>query len=657
MKGLQRPSKAQGQTRTSGSFRLFGVLVILMFVFGLLTINIFHMSKSSDAEDLTATNKPPLKSNPRDSEIEELRERVEAQKNELSSIKRIRQQISRVSSSKDQTNEQKKVRARTGNNEEAAPATLKPTQSLGAKKKAAQISGDNSAQKTLQENHKAASSANEIDETIPGAAANHPILRMSDSEFRDTSVSVMLEKYGGASGGGTCGNDFGSALATRWRAKKANVCIGADDGTAASTDMHSSSIDCYLMRQTRHHGNGDNLCHMRNVAMDMSTFDDPSVTFPVVKKYVDTKHVQKPYVKFPKGFIQGKCLTQPSAGWQASKMPGWNEDLTTGCFQPIDYSDDRSKDIQCDEWIEHKVVLVQRDTFANFFHDSEDFVNLFLAMAILEWKPGDTQVYLTDLYPEGPFWEIWSKAFSWGSGLIDRDHSAGVIPHRVCFKDLAVGIYGPASPITVASWNTPCSHSAVVKAYADFIIRGLELQKYSHYASPTPSRTVVITYMARRASTVWPEKRFCNDKSSFFLCRLWDKFGIRPLQRTIQNDDAVVRALKSMEGRTYKNNAKVVFNDRDYNLLSMTEQIREDLRTDIMIGPHGAGLTHCVFLRDRGIVIELPINGAGANRHFHNLAHWSGHAYIQGPDSNPVSVEALTSLVHNAVEKVDLSRY
>lgn len=383
-------------------------------------------------------------------------------------------------------------------------------------------------------------------------------------------------------------------------------------------------------------------------------------------------------------------------------MPGWNEDLTTGCFQPIDYSDDRSKDIQCDEWIEHKVVLVQRDTFANFFHDSEDFVNLFLAMAILEWKPGDTQVYLTDLYPEGPFWEIWSKAFSWGSGLIDRDHSdsqniftkdkslpartahhlkqdfgtnsgknsasnpggdegtrkgAGVIPHRVCFKDLAVGIYGPASPITVASWNTPCSHSAVVKAYADFIIRGLELQKYSHYASPTPSRTVVITYMARRASTVWPEKRFCNDKSSFFLCRLWDKFGIRPLQRTIQNDDAVVRALKSMEGRTYKNNAKVVFNDRDYNLLSMTEQIREDLRTDIMIGPHGAGLTHCVFLRDRGIVIELPINGAGANRHFHNLAHWSGHAYIQGPDSNPVSVEALTSLVHNAVEKVDLSRY
>jgi hypothetical protein len=50
------------------------------------------------------------------------------------------------------------------------------------------------------------------------------------------------------------------------------------------------------------------------------------------------------------------------------------------------------------------VLVTQRDTFANFFHDSEDFFNVFLAMAILQWKGGDTQMYLTDLYPEGPFW-------------------------------------------------------------------------------------------------------------------------------------------------------------------------------------------------------------------------------------------------------------
>ena len=47
---------------------------------------------------------------------------------------------------------------------------------------------------------------------------------------------------------------------------------------------------------------------------------------------------------------------------------------------------------------------MQRDTFANLFHDSEDFVNVFLAMAILRQRPKDVQVFLTDLYPRGPFW-------------------------------------------------------------------------------------------------------------------------------------------------------------------------------------------------------------------------------------------------------------
>ena len=37
-------------------------------------------------------------------------------------------------------------------------------------------------------------------------------------------------------------------------------------------------------------------------------------------------------------------------------------------------------------------------------HPSEDFVNVFLAMAVLRWLPGQMQVYLTDLYPKGPFW-------------------------------------------------------------------------------------------------------------------------------------------------------------------------------------------------------------------------------------------------------------
>jgi hypothetical protein len=36
--------------------------------------------------------------------------------------------------------------------------------------------------------------------------------------------------------------------------------------------------------------------------------------------------------------------------------------------------------------------VVQRDTFANMYHDSEDFVNAFLALAILELRLDQVQV-------------------------------------------------------------------------------------------------------------------------------------------------------------------------------------------------------------------------------------------------------------------------
>lgn len=63
---------------------------------------------------------------------------------------------------------------------------------------------------------------------------------------------------------------------------------------------------------------------------------------------------------------------------------------------------------------------------------------------------------------------------------------------RICFRQAAVGIYGPAAPITVASWNTPCSKTALVRAYSDFVIRGLNLQEATHYARTEPEKTINI---------------------------------------------------------------------------------------------------------------------------------------------------------------------
>jgi hypothetical protein len=82
-----------------------------------------------------------------------------------------------------------------------------------------------------------------------------------------------------------------------------------------------------------------------------------------------------------------------------------------------------------------------------------------------------------------------------------------------------------------------------------------------------------------------------------------------------------------------------------------------DLETDIMIGPHGAGLMHNIFMRDRAVLIELFIDGSGVNRHFHNLAHWYGREYIGESQSNPIKIESLMGLVKSAIRQMNMTLY
>ena len=68
-------------------------------------------------------------------------------------------------------------------------------------------------------------------------------------------------------------------------------------------------------------------------------------------------------------------------------------------------------------------VRIQRDTFANMYHDTEDFVNAFIALAIMELPLNGVQVFLTDLYPWGPFEVPFFFSFFWGAAA---QHSASL---------------------------------------------------------------------------------------------------------------------------------------------------------------------------------------------------------------------------------------
>ena len=69
------------------------------------------------------------------------------------------------------------------------------------------------------------------------------------------------------------------------------------------------------------------------------------------------------------------------------------------------------------------------------------------------------------------------------------------------------------------------------------------------------------------------------------------------------------------------------------------------------------GLMHNIFMPDRGTLIELHIDGSGANQHFHNLARWQGRRYESKSMRNPLPIGELVSTVSAAIEALKITEY
>lgn len=193
------------------------------------------------------------------------------------------------------------------------------------------------------------------------------------------------------------------------------------------------------------------------------------------------------------------------------------------------------------------------------------------------------------LYLSFTFRDIWSEAFGTSQLPVltvgDLRARYGRSIGRggggtVCFRSLAVGIYGPASPFTLHTRDTPCSASTLMRAYSDFVIRGLGLQPRTHYARKAPSNEVVVAYIDRRA----PSRIFCDESRSIAPCSLWsDEADHRSIARRISNSDELIASLRSLEQESFPNGAAVKFRVIDYSTMPLKEQIAADLDVDVMV--------------------------------------------------------------------------
>jgi glycoprotein 2-beta-D-xylosyltransferase len=99
-----------------------------------------------------------------------------------------------------------------------------------------------------------------------------------------------------------------------------------------------------------------------------------------------------------------------------------------------------------------------------------------------------------------------------------------------------------------------------------------------------------------------------------------------------RNPSAIVRRKIANEHQleTYlrRHNPTMGITGVQLDLLAFDDQLRTVVASDVMIGMHGAGLTHAMFLSPGSALIELlPGYNMAANGHFRAIARWRQLTY------------------------------
>ncbi|EFA03354.1 EGF domain-specific O-linked N-acetylglucosamine transferase [Tribolium castaneum] len=241
----------------------------------------------------------------------------------------------------------------------------------------------------------------------------------------------------------------------------------------------------------------------------------------------------------------------------------------------------------CDVVIEKPTFIMKIDATVNMYHHFCDFLNLYASIHLnsTQWDAFSTDVHVL-------IWETYTYRSAFGDTWeAFTDHPVWDLKtfrgETVCFKNVVF----PLLPRMIFGlyYNTPiiygCENSGLFQAFSQHILHRLKIPFH-----PRNNRKIRITLLARDTK-----------------------------YRRILNEDELVEALAKNHDYEVQ---KVVYN-KD---VPFKKQLEITRNSDVLIGVHGAGLTHLLFLPDWAAVFEL-YNCEDANCYF-DLARLRGLKYV-----------------------------
>jgi glycoprotein 2-beta-D-xylosyltransferase len=246
-----------------------------------------------------------------------------------------------------------------------------------------------------------------------------------------------------------------------------------------------------------------------------------------------------------------------------------------------------------------------------------DLYTVYLLCRFFRQDPKSVRILFTDAHPKGNLDLLWSQLFHSYTRLGHLKNVSSILYRKLIWSQPQ-----PRSEIDIQQ-----NRRVAPSYFFDFRDHILKQFNINYQADP---------------------KMSCQSLKIFFLVR--HNYVAHPrnptgkIGRQLLNEKEILDDLK-MKFSQYPN---VNFSWNHFEELSFVEQLKIIVETDIFVGVHGAGLTHVLFLKSNGALIELA-NIPRSLSHFDLLASMNKINYQRCLINNKPSTTA--PMIYNCITK------
>lgn len=360
------------------------------------------------------------------------------------------------------------------------------------------------------------------------------------------------------------------------------------------------------------------MCHMRNFQVNTDRIHVSAGNEPIDS--VQRRPESDEYCKYEQGsFAISGCneniIDSISSRREAVQriLPFHFKDIVYA----MSYS---SSEAKCTSTVETPTLFITRYEFANLYHTMTDLYNAYQTVRM--YGLSRVNIVFLDGHSAGAMDNLWVTLFK------TTPQYVSTVSSGTCFKNAYAVSPGYASSLWIKTMeHSTCPKSPYVKDFSRFVLESYGLD--ATLQKPAFSGSVVqILLVLRRPYASHP------------------RMVPRQITRQMANSDDILKALKGL----CNVNVTVV----SFEKMTLLEQLRAVNSADIVVGIHGAGMSHVLFTRPNAGVVEVKPSGMSEHNHFKLFSAYRGDVQYRftGASSDKPSI-GVTAPVEQVTRVVD----